>query len=68
MNEKEDHDRIIEMHAALLGTNGQGGLLRQVERNTKAIFRLWLAVVVIIISIGGGTFGIVKAVIAVTGG
>jgi len=67
MLEKTDHDRIIEMHAALLGTNGQGGLFRQVEKNTKAIFRIWLAVIVILLSIGGGTFGIVKAVIAISG-
>ena len=68
MKEKTDHDRIVEMHTVLLGANGQGGLARQVEKNTKAITKLWLAIVAITVSIGGGVFGIVKAVMASSGG
>ena len=60
MPEKTDHDRLVEVHAALLGVNGQGGLNRQVEKNTKAIFKLWCAIIAIGVSIGGGVFGIVK--------
>jgi len=63
MPEKTDHDRLVEVHAALLGVNGQGGLVRQVEKNTKAIFKLWCAIIVIGVSIGGGVFGIVKVVL-----
>ncbi len=29
--EKTDHDRLIEIHGALLGINGQKGLLREVK-------------------------------------
>uniref|UniRef100_A0A6M3LRG3 Uncharacterized protein n=1 Tax=viral metagenome TaxID=1070528 RepID=A0A6M3LRG3_9ZZZZ len=60
MPEKTDHDRLVEVHAALLGVNGQGGLNRQVEKNTKAIFKLWCAIIAIGVSIGGGVFGLVK--------
>ena len=58
--EKTDHDRIIEMHAVLLGTNGHLGLCRQVERNSKAINKLWIAVVIIASSVGGGVYGIIE--------
>jgi len=68
MPEKSDHDRLVEIHATLLGTDGQGGIARQVERNTKAIFRLWIMLVVLSVSVGGGTFGIIRAVLAVNGG
>ncbi|MFA5276682.1 MAG: hypothetical protein WC417_07315 [Candidatus Omnitrophota bacterium] len=68
MAEKSDHDRLVEIHATLLGSNGQGGLCRQVEKNAQAIFRLWLAVIILAMSIGGGVFGVVKAVLAVNVG
>ena len=67
MDKKTDHDRIVEIHSVLLGANGQGGLCRQVEKNTKAIFRLWIFVIVLSISVGGGAFGIVQAVMALAG-
>lgn len=70
-----DHDRIVQMHAVLLGVNGQGGLARQVkhntrniEKNAKAITRLLIGVVIIALSCGGSVFGIVKAVLAINGG
>ena len=31
MPEKSDHDRLIEIHGALLGINGQKGLIREVK-------------------------------------
>ena len=63
MPEKTDHDRLVEVHAALLGVNGQGGLNRQVEKNTKNIFKLWCAIIAIAVSIGGGVFGIIKTIL-----
>lgn len=68
MPEKSDHDMLIEIHSVLLGANGQGGLSRQVEINTKAIFKLWCAFIALATSIGGGIFGIIKAVLAINGG
>ena len=57
---KEDHDRLIEIHAVLLGVNGNTGLCKLVERNTKMINKLWVAVIVIATSIGGGVYGIIE--------
>jgi len=67
-HDREDHDKITEMHAVLLGINGSPGLCRLVERNSRAIFKLWCCFIVTAVSIGGGAFGIVKAVLAVNGG
>ena len=60
MAEKVDHDLITEMHAVLLGTNGHLGLCWQVERNTRAINKLWIAIAVIASSVGGGVYGIIE--------
>jgi len=60
MNEKTDHDLLLEVHGTLLGTNGQGGLCRQVDKNTKAISKLIIAVIVIGLTVGGGAWGIVS--------
>ena len=57
---KSDHDLLLEVHATLLGTNGQGGLVRQVESNTKAIQKLWIIVALIIASIGGGSYAMMQ--------
>jgi len=57
---KEDHDRLTEIHAVLLGVNGNPGLCKLVERNTKMINKLWVAVIIIATSIGGGVYGIVE--------
>ena len=57
---KTDHDLLTEMHTVILGTNGHPGLARQVERNTKAINKLWICIVVIASSIGGGIYGIIE--------
>lgn len=61
--EKSDHDLLVEVHTMLLGTNGQGGLARQVEANTKAITKLWIAEAVIVASTGGGAYAIVQKLI-----
>lgn len=58
--EKTDHDRIIEIHAVLLGVDGHKGIAEQVYRNTKSITKLWIALIVLASSIGGGVYGIVE--------
>jgi len=63
MPEKTDHDILLEIHTTLVGVNGQGGLCRQVERNTKSINKLWIIVAVIAASIGGGGYGIIQALL-----
>ena len=60
MPQKTDHDLITEMHTVLLGTNGHIGLCKQVERNTKAINKLWVAIAIIASSVGGGVYGIIE--------
>jgi hypothetical protein len=60
MPDMNDHDRIVQMHAVLLGTDGSPGLCKMVERNTKAITKIWVAIAVIASSIGGGIYGIIE--------
>jgi len=57
---KSDHDLIIEIHTVLLGTNGHNGIANQVERNAKAITKIWICIAIIISSIGGGVYGIIE--------
>jgi len=57
---KTDHDRITEIHAVLLGVNGNMGLCKLVERNTKSIQKLWAAIIIIATSVGGGVYGIIE--------
>jgi hypothetical protein len=63
MTEKTDHDKLTEIHAVLLGVNGNPGLCESVARNTKSINKLWIAVVVIAVSVGGGTYGLIQALL-----
>ena len=58
MPEKTDHDKITEIHAVLLGANGHPGIAKQVERNSKAIAKIWICVAIIASSIGGGIYGV----------
>jgi len=60
MQEKTDHDKITEIHAVLLGVNGNPGLCKIVDRNTKAIQKLWVVVIIIATSMGGGAYGIIE--------
>ena len=57
------HDDIAEIKTALRGYNGQVGLCKQVEINTKEIRRLWIAVLVIVLSTGSGVFSILKVIL-----
>ena len=60
MIDKTDHDLLIEIHTVLLGTDGHTGVAKQVERNTKAITKLWICTAIIASSIGGGAYGIIE--------
>jgi len=57
---KTDHDKLTEVHAVIVGINGNTGLLKMVEQNTKAIHKLWIAVIIIATSVGGGIYGIIE--------
>jgi len=59
---KEDHDRLTEIHAVLLGVNGNPGLCKLVDRNTRMINKLWIAIAAIATSIGGGVYGIIELI------
>jgi len=59
MVELTDHDKLTQIHAVIIGVNGNPGLIKLVDRNTKMINKLWIAVVVIATSIGGGVYGII---------
>jgi len=52
---------INEIKVTLKGYNGADGLCDKVEAHTQAINRLWLAITVIAVSLGGGLYGIVQA-------
>jgi len=60
MNELTDHDRLTQIHAVLLGVNGNPGLAKLVDRNTKMINKLWIAVTILATSVGGGVYGIIN--------
>jgi len=60
MLEKSDHDKITEIHAVLLGTNGNPGVAQQVAKNSRAINKLWIAVVIVASSVGGGVYGVIE--------
>lgn len=53
MIQKSDHDILLEIHTMLLGTNGQGGLLRSHESLRKDYFRFKLWVIIALIIIAG---------------
>jgi len=60
MTDKTDHDLLTEVHTVLLGTNGHPGIAKQVERNTRAINKMWICIAVMMSSIGGGVYGIIE--------
>ena len=57
---KTDHDKITEIHAVLLGVNGNPGLCKLVEKNTRSLHKLWVIVLVLATSTGGGVYGIIN--------
>jgi len=54
------HEDVSEIKIVLKGYNGQPGLCKQVECNTKAIAKIWVTLAVLIASAGGGTYGLVR--------
>ena len=62
MLEKTDHDKLTDIHIVIMGVNGNPGLLKLVDSNAKAIQKLWIAVSIIVTSIGGGVYGIIELV------
>ena len=60
MNDLTDHDKLTQIHAVLLGVNGNPGLCKLVDRNTRMITKLWVAVIIIATSVGGGAYGIIE--------
>ena len=60
MTQLTDHDRLIQIHAVLIGVNGNPGLVKLVDRNARAIQKLWIAIIIIATSIGGGVYGLIE--------
>ena len=55
--------RLQGIEQVLSGYDGKNGLLKQVSHNTRAINKLWLALIAIVASGGGGTYAIIKMVL-----
>ena len=53
---------VAEVKQALKGYNGQIGLCKQVGNNSKQITKLWIMIVAILVSLGGGVWGVVQIV------
>ena len=69
MPDKTTHQIVLEVQKdvgevkqALKGYNGQIGLCKQIENNTKQIAKLWIVIVAITVSLGGGIWGIVQLI------
>ena len=60
---KATHDAVQDIQQLLKGYDGHGGLLKQVENNTKQINKLWIAIAVIAAGTGGSGFAIVQALL-----
>jgi hypothetical protein len=60
MNNLTDHDKLTQIHAVLLGVNGNPGLCKLVDRNTRMINKLWVTVIILATSVGGGVYGIIE--------
>jgi len=59
---QETYDSVIKIKTALVGLDGQGGLVRQVNNNTKKVNRLNIIIAGLVGSgvLGGGIVGIIK--------
>lgn len=57
--------KVAAVEQALVGYNGQIGLCKQVENNTKQIARLWIVVSIILASTGGSAYGIIRLLMGV---
>lgn len=53
MIQKTDHDILLEIHTMLLGTNGQGGLLRSHDALKKDYYKFKLVVILALLVLAG---------------
>ena len=65
MGEFEDKviKELTEIKQVLKGYNGNTGLCKQVECNTKMINKIWIAIAIIAASTGGGAYGIIQFIL-----
>ena len=61
-NSQKSNITLSEVVQVLKGYNGDEGLCEKVENHTRAINKLWIAITVMSVSIGGGTYGIIRAI------
>ena len=47
----------------LKGYDGNEGLCKQVANNTKAINKIWVAIAILIVTIGGNAYGLVQVLL-----
>ncbi len=74
MTDKTDRELLIETHyevtsikQLLKGYNGDIGLCKQVENNSRAITKLWICMAVIVASAGGGSYAIIQTLFKMGG-
>ena len=60
---EEIHGDVADIKQVLKGYDGQNGLVRQVSRNTREISKLWIAVAVLIATVGSSGYGIIKLLV-----
>ena len=60
---QKSKESLIQITTVLKGYNGIQGLCGEVDANSKAINRLWIAVTVMGVSISGSAYGIAKALL-----
>ena len=60
----ETHDTVIQLKTVLIGVNGQEGLVRKVEANSKRSTRNSIIIAAILGSgvLGGGIMGVIQLV------
>jgi len=65
MLELTDHDRIVQMHTVLLGTNGQKGLCKKHEELAQDYYKFKRAVITVFaFLVGSGVLGLSAVKIA----
>ena len=67
MTPDEKLDKLIkdvtEIRVVLKGYNGREGLCEQVENQGRHIHKLWLVIIAMAASGGGGAYGIVRLIL-----
>ena len=57
----EQKESLVEIKTVLKGYNGNEGLCKKVNNNSKAINKLWIMVAILGTSLGGSAYGIIRA-------